>query len=363
NSYSMEEDGPTNYMWTLSYRVVRLANDIIEFTPQVNFGIDNIMQQNYFLGMAKAYKALFFGELAAFYGSIPINIEGLAPPIFVTQTEAYTEAQKLLDEALVHFAASIPTDRDLNYYSDGDADVAKANWTATIHSLKARFFLHLKKYSEALAESKMGITDPTVGLFAQYSDAASEHSPWGHWTYTEVGEPIRGEASFVRLLKAEAGDTRLAEYFTPNDGTNFWGFAQQEAEIDSNELMTDKIVSLNKYGHYADIFPFITYQENMFIKAECEFETGDQASAANDLNLMRTAVGLPDYSGSELRNEIMKQKYLQLFLEGQSYHDMRRLGTLPSTEIPKRWIYPINEKNANPNVPADNVGLVKDILP
>jgi len=37
---------------------------------------------------------------------------------------------------------------------------------------------------------------------------------------------------------------------------------------------------------------------------------------------------------------------------------MRRTGKKPSPNLPMRFIYPITEKNANPNVPADSEGLV-----
>ena len=63
--------------------------------------------------------------------------------------------------------------------------------------------------------------------------------------------------------------------------------------------------------------------------------------------------------------KILKQKTLQLFLEGQAYHDMRRTGTMPELVKGKnvRWMYPQSEKNSNPWVPADDDALVKDLLP
>ena len=51
-------------------------------------------------------------------------------------------------------------------------------------------------------------------------------------------------------------------------------------------------------------------------------------------------------------------KYLQLFLQGQVYTDMRRTNTKPDSNMPMRFIYPITEFNANPNVPVDNDNLV-----
>ncbi|MGE5478911.1 MAG: SusD/RagB family nutrient-binding outer membrane lipoprotein [Chloroflexota bacterium] len=361
NVYRMEEDGPTNDMWLIAYRGVRIANDIIKFTPEVVFSAtpeDNTRIRNTLLGMARTYKALILGEMAAFYGSIPININGLEPPQFVSQTEAYAEVQRLLDEALVNFADPGPVDRDLNFGGDKD------KWLAAVHSLKARYFLHLKNYASAASEASQGIADASGTLFGIYGEGASEYSPWGHWTLTEVGEPIRGERYFVNLLKANPNDSRLGEYFTSNDNGQYWGFAVRNQETaDSNELNTLKTVSLKKYGAYGDNFPLISWQENQFILAEAKARTG--AGGLEELNSVITQFGLPasTATGQDLINEILLQKYLTLFLEGQSYHDMRRTGTLPSPNIPLRWTYPVAETNANPNVPEDNDELVRAILP
>jgi hypothetical protein len=103
-------------------------------------------------------------------------------------------------------------------------------------------------------------------------------------------------------------------------------------------------------------FPLISYQENILIRAEARARAGDFAGARADVNIIRTAAGLTARDNTTLPDanvitEILKQKYLQLHLEGQAYHDMRRTGTLVKSGIPVRWIYGINEYTTNPNVP------------
>ena len=353
NTYQFQTDGFVDDMWKLGYRGVRIANDIINNAPEVQLGADNAALQNTYLGMAKAYKALLFGELAAFYGSIPINISGLEAAQFATQREAYAEVQKLLDEALTHFQNPAAVTRDLSYGGDG------AMWTKALHSLKARYYLHTMEYDKAQAQAELGLVagdDPLLGI---YTDAAGEYSPWGHWKLTEVGEPIRATHTFIRALKAEAGDNRLAAYFLPNDDGNYVGYAQFNVDTPTDdEKDITKLSSLKKYGNYADDFPLISYQENAFILAESQARNGQAGPAATTLNAMRAEAGLGNYSGSDLIGEILNQKFLTLFLEGQSYTDQRRTQTRPDPNMPMRFIYPITENNANPNVPADNDNLV-----
>lgn len=357
NSYQMQTDGFVDDMWKLGYRGVRIANDIINYSPEVTFGANNQALQNTFIGIAKVYKALFLGELAAFYGSIPVDIQGLQAPIFVSQAQAYDKVQQLLTEAIGHFANTAGVPQDLNFGGDG------AKWTKVAHSLKARYYLHAMNYQKAADEAALGIDAPNLVLLGIYNEAAGEYSVWGHWALTEVGEPIRATHSFVRALKAEAGDKRLSEYFNPNSDGNYVGYAYfNEPGITPTDDEKDitKLVSLKKYGKYADDFPLISYQETVLILAEALARTSREGEAVIRLNIIRNAAGLTDFSGSgeALIDEILNQKYLQLFLEGQAYTDMRRTGKKPAANLPMRFIYPITEKNANPNVPADSDGLV-----
>ena len=86
-----------------------------------------------------------------------------------------------------------------------------------------------------------------------------------------------------------------------------------------------------------------------------------------DVNIIRNAAGLPAFASTDplvTGIEILKQKYLQLFLEGQSYNDMRRTKTLPDPQPGRnfRIHYPTTEINANPNTPADADALAKPLL-
>jgi hypothetical protein len=356
NTYNMTEDGPPDDVWKLTgYRGIKITTDIIAFAPEVFAGLPGTKE--FLLGMAKTYRAMFFGEMAALYGSIPIDLNGLEPAKFATQRQAYDKVQTLLTEALGHFAAVLADENYKNYARDLNHKGNATVWTEIVHSLKARYHLHVGEYSQALTEATSGISVPENSLFGIHTASAGEYSPWGHWTNTEVGEPIRCEAFYMRMLKAESGDNRIAEYFNPNEDGDFYGFAVHSAGSynpapEANELDPVKTCHLKKYGAYDANFPAVSYEENLLIAAECKARTGDVPGAVIDVNVIRTAAGLTDFASSDpvaTVTEVLKQKYLELFLEGQAYHDMRRTGSLPESAVPYRWIYPQSEKNANPN--------------
>ena len=371
NAYNMTSDGPTDDYWIITYRGVKLANDIIEFAPDVL--VDALApQKNVYLGIAKAYKAMLLGEAAATWGSIPITITKLEAPDFVDQISAYNYVQTLLDEALNHFSQeTAAVNRDLNF--GGDA----AKWTAVIHSLKARYYLQVGDYANALTQANQGIADADGSLMAFFSDNTGEYASWGMWVQIE-SETIRGEKYFVDLLKSEPNDARLSEYFTPGPDASgeYFGYAVHSETLYPNPVTESEkslttTVRMKKYSTYAESFPLIRWEENVLIKAEAEARTSNVGGAITDVNIIRQKAGLTSFTNTDpnaVIQEVLKQKFLELYLEGQSWHDQRRTGTMPDPintaqgNTNMRFIYGQSEKNANNKVPADDDMLVKWLL-
>ncbi len=349
----------------MAYNVVKLSNDVIDNAAAA--GLPG-PQVNLYVGMAKFYKALAFGELAALYGSIPVETN-ITQPAFVSQTAAYAKVQSLLDEAIASFNAGTQTDaKDLNFSGD------QASWVAACHSLKARYFMHTLTYASALTEAQAGITATGNSVMAMWSTNPAEYSPWSHWVSTEVGDPIRANKYLVDMLKSEAGDTRLAADFSkPAAAASIVGFdIYGDLGGTGDELVAENAAELNHYAAVDAPFPLISYEETVLIRAEASARTSGAAAAVADINLIRTAAGLTALTGTATTDvtacitEILKQKYMQLLLEGQAYNDMRRVHKtdgrpLYRTGIPLRWLYPDAEQKTNPNTPVDDASTVNEL--
>ena len=370
DSYLLTSDGPPDNLWKSAYYAVKQANDIINNSDAV-FGSDLATTANTVVAMAEWYKALCLGETAALFGDAPIMKDvtnPTAPPTYSTQADVYAEVQRLLSDAVTRFGNSAALKQDLNFKGD------KASWLAACHSLKARYFLQIHDYANAYAEAAQGITSAAGSVFAFYdATTAGGYSPWGHWVNDESGNPLRAEKRYIDSLKSEAGDKRLATYFTANaPGGVFVGFAAHgEANADTNETNGLRAASLNKYSGYGDAFPYISYEEVTLIKAECEArgQGGGVSAAVTDVNVIRAAAGLTAFASSDAAatlKEVLKQKWLQLFLEGQAYNDMRRTPEFPLWEPIHnknyRIIYPKSEVEVNPNVPADDDSRVSSLV-
>ena len=374
-TYTLDPTGPPDDAWKNAYKALRVTTDIMTYAPQAKFASDataNTATQNTIVGIAEFYRAMLLGETAALFGSAPITITGVEAPKFVDQAAVYTEVQRLLDDALAKMTSagtnSVGFGQDLAF--GGDA----TQWIAPIHTMKARYYMHTHEYAKALSESKLGIMADKGNVMAVYTNTVGETSPWGHWVIVEGN--LRAEKSFVDLLKSEAGDTRLTKYFAPNANGHITGYAGHgetvaATALDSESLDPSLASTINLYGTNDASFPIITFEENVLIGAEAAAQTGDVSSAVLAVNVIRAAAGLKPFASSDAAAtlaEVLKQKDLELFLQGQSYHDMRRTKTLPEA-VPHtatvngnlRFIYPQSETAANPNVPADNDALVKPL--
>lgn len=358
--------------WGTGYNTVKMANDIIEFSAKADFGSGATAERsrNTYVAMAKCYKAFALGELAALYGSIPVELNGTEPPRYVSQREAYSRVQSLLDEALTAFGQGTATlTGDLNFRGDA------TRWIEVANTLKARYFLHTKNYPAALAAARNGIKAATRGAFAVYSSNELEQNLWSFWVQCEPGNVFVADKYYIDVITSEPNDRRLNDFLEPNEDGQHVGFAlptrypASRTDVSAAERDNPKYYStIKKFAAFEAPFPLVTYQENVLILAECLARTGAVSDAVTQVNLIRTAAGLPAFSSTNAADviaQVLKQKYIQLFLEGQSYHDMRRTGTLPRSPItiPVRLRYPDLEISVNPNTPADSDMLNTELRP
>jgi hypothetical protein len=233
--------------------------------------------------------------------------------------------------------------------------------------------MHTLVYTSAYNCALAGITSSAGTVNGKWGNTVSEYSPWSHWVNTEVGDPIRANLYYTNLLTNETGDSRLAEFFVPGTGmTSIFGYdIYGDLGGTGDSLVSNSAAQINKYAAVNAPFPLISYEENILIRAEA-WVRANNAANVTDVNLIRTAAGLLALTGTATTDrdtcltEILKQKYIQLFLEGQNYHDMRRVHKtdgrpLYRNGIPPRFLYPEAETTTNPNVPADNASTVNEL--
>jgi hypothetical protein len=313
------------------------------------------------LGVNKIVEAWLIGTDADIWGDIPFSqADSFAvypTPVLDPQQTVYGDVQNLLSEGIADLATGVgdgPEEFDLVYGGD------PTKWTELAHTLKARFFLHTAEvigapaYQSALAEANLGIGSNANDYIANFSGSqAQESNPW--WQFVDsdgstgrAGDLIAGP-SFLSNLMTSLSDPRSSDYFDLSDDD------------------TGDFSSVRENTIYPQ--PFVTFNENLLIKAEAQLQTGNPGGALTSLNQERAAwaTATPWHSaftlpaiGSATLNAIMTEKYIVLFQNIETWNDYKRtcipnltpINNSQGGVIPGRLLYPLQERQTNPNIPA-----------
>ena len=313
-----------------------------------------------FLGVSKTIEAWLIGSTADIRGDIPYSQADsffvYPQPVLDPQQSVYAVVQTKLSEGIAEMESGIgsgPGSYDLVY--GGDA----SKWIELAHTLKARFYLHTAEavgtaaYADALAQADSGISSNDNDYIANFSGSqAGESNPW--WQFVDANGTagrngdIIGDTSYLWTLMQSQSDPRFSDYFTPGSADTYSFSAVRE--------------------NPAYPQPFVTYNENLLIKAEAQFQTGNPGGALASLNQERLAwaTATPWHSaftlapiGAVSLGAIMNEKYIVLFQNIEVWNDYKRTCYPTITPIaggvdgvvPGRLLYPVGERQTNTNVP------------
>jgi len=345
----------------------------------------------------KIHEAFLFGMGASIWGDLPYSGAGNpgTPAPLDAQEAVYASVQALLDQAIASLGAAgsageqaVLDVRDMNFRGDAAA------WRAVAHTLKARLYLHWVEaqaaglpaaaaacggdcLSRALDAARNGIASAAGDWEGIHTSTSTENNLWYQFSLDRSGYISAGElgVSFLR----ERGDPRLALFYQPRADGSFEGSRPGTSEGDpgsgASQLNT-------RPGGYADApadLPIVSCAENRLILAEVHFRRGSEALAVENLRegvrCHLAQVGLPASdaavaavlpdplpSGDGLLREILRQKYVALFLNMEAFNDYKRgcladvdaarAGTSVEGEtIPGRLYYGQTERQTNPNIP------------
>jgi hypothetical protein len=392
NNY-ITTSGDYDNTWSTAYRgVIAPCKLIIDKETPVN---NRIM-----IGIAQVMQAQAFGTLTALFGDIPFS-EAADPakfpaPKFDKQVDVYAGVQVLLDNAIANLASGVgatPGAKDIFY--GGSA----TKWIKAAHSLKARFYLHTKNYTQAAASAALGIDNAGNDMLAPHGGAygADFNLYYSFCVYDRDSYMWADDAIVPRLLDPNAtkyrGNAKTKEearfnyLYVPDGGL---GYA---SNYELNILCDfDWGVPTAENGFFGgnSFFPLVTFAETQLILAEAKIRTNDFNGALSALNAHRAYLNSGGYIGSgyatgydmqyddyvdadfetggmenfgaskndALLKEILEEKYVSMTGQIEIFNDLRRsknaLGLTPVTgsNFPQRFFYPQSEINTNSNTPS-----------
>lgn len=349
-------------------------------------------------GIAQVMLAQGFGLAADLWGDVPFsevgNPEQFPTPKFDAQKDVYDGVQKLLDSAIDNLSSGVgngPGSKDIFY--GGDAD----KWLQAAYTLKARFYLHTKEYSNAITNALQGIIDASNNMVDPHGSnyLIDFNVYYSFLTYDRPAYMTADGAIAPAYLDAtsdsykgnsKTDETARFEYF--------YQYGLNTGGLDPNVLVDfDWGTPTEDNGFFGATtsFPLVTFEENQLILAESYVKgSNDLQSALDALNKHREYLNtggtissgyladglqyddytLTDFNAGGIANptnlsqanalltEILKERYVTLIGQIEQFNDVRRtknfLKIPPTTgsTIPQRFFYAQDEINTNPNTPV-----------
>jgi len=334
-----------------------------------------VEEQPHYVGIGKVLMAVNLSIATDSWGEVPYSQafkggegEEFFKPILDSQESVYTSIQSLLDEAITELnkpeVAGGPGSDDLIY--DGDVDA----WIQTAYALKARYYMHLSKRdgqaaSKALnALSNAYTSNSEESMFTSFGgQGAVDANPYGQFG-DQRPNTLAIWPGFEEKMETKS-DPRKADYMA-FDGTNWIYFTGSDGLF---------------WSSYASPLPIISYSETLFLFAEALLRDGDASGAetaladAIEANMEQLGIASADYaayvasyadlgglSTEQALERIIDEKYFAMYAQGfmEIWCDYRRTGypaltpnpagvngSNPSGVIPRRWLYPTDEKFSN----------------
>ncbi len=310
-----------------------------------------------YAGEGAILEVLLMSAAADVWGDIPYSQAGnpmIHAPALDSQRVVYDSMETKLANAVVLLHATGPTNAgavNSNVIYAGDT----VRWSALANTLRARLFMHLAPrlgapaYDSALAAAANGILQGN-DYVADNANTAQLANLWNQFTNIYAGNVAAG-AFLINLLFDSTGtsDPRLTVYFDPNGEGNYLGADPGVTGGDYSPIAAARTAANFQQ-------PLVTYAENELIQAEAAFQTGNPGLALTFLNNERAAAGATPLGAATLQT-IMTEKYIAEFQTVETWSDWRRTG-IPALvpfsggTIPRRLVYPLSERNANPSIPG-----------
>lgn len=341
-----------------------------------------------YLGVLQLHEAFLIGMGASLWGDIPYSQAGdpsVSAPALDAQEDIYAALQLLLDDAVSNLQSGTgasPGAADLNFAGNA------ARWTAVAWTLKARFYLHWVEAQraganeaqvacggnctqKALDAAQKGISTPAGNWRSIHSTASTENNLWFQFLRDRSGY-ISAGAYLVNQLR-NVDDPRLPIYYSKGSGANADVYVGSPPGAPGGDPGTTSS-SLSTTGYGASNFnqPIATCAETQFIIAETQYALGNATAARNaanaGLDCQETQFGitLPDIgaalTGPALLDEILRQKYIAMFLNLEAWNDWKRTckpdlmsnSQVQVSNMPGRLFYGQAERQTNPNLPVPN---------
>lgn len=321
--------------WSGQYRVIRIANVVIDNAGSVGFGPGTVSG---ILAIGRLYKAMALGNLIQIYEQIPLNVSP------TNRTPEFTDRAAVLNEIIALLQAAeaqlVQTPQSAEFTAQMVAP--GFNLLNTIRAMLARYNLIAGNLDAADAAA----ASVDQGVFSEFRFSTTDANPvWN--LAVNGGNSTSMRPKDIWRTQAEPGDQRVEYWVEPAD---IQGFA---SNLDNFERYSDRTHSIPAY------LP----DEMTLIRAEVAARQNRLLAALGYINEVRTpctstlpepvaclpALTLLDVPTQQaMLDQILYERRYELYLQNLRWSDLRRF----EKPVKYEWMpVSIAECDRNPNAP------------
>lgn len=352
-----------DFFWSLSFRAIDICNQVIVSLPeipepnqQISAGKKRLLGEAYFL------RGLNYFVLNRFYGQ-PQN--GLSVPVLTKPFQPDDQpARATIEETKSRVIADL---EEAEVLMEGiQSNSGRATMWA-VKALLARVHFEYKNYPTAAAYAEEVIANGRVdgrNLALLADDLTPPFSPSisTENIFTFMGNP-RDRAN-DRLFEMFSLSSSAVELSISDP---YWEIISKEPQdLRLQQLHEDFMVAhaCHKYNNRDMNIPYIRLPEMYLIRAEVNAMQGNLDEALADLNRLRQRAGLSPTtyeSQEDLLNKIFAERSLELSMEGDNFHNLKRLERpidgIPWEEASYKLVFfiPERELQVNPNLVQNDI--------
>ncbi|CAN5859229.1 hypothetical protein BH23GEM9_BH23GEM9_09350 [soil metagenome] len=329
--------GPSSETWAGMYRVVAVANELLENVPRVPM---EPQMASGMLALARLFKAMSFGGLLQTYERIPLDV-GLhnVHPEFSTRAAGLSAVLDLLESARQQLQTTPPS-----AVFNSQVLAPGFNLPNTIDAMIARYALIAGDYPRAEAAALR----VDLSVLSEFRFTAADPNPvWNMFYGSGNAFALRAKQQF--RLGAQQGDQRVG----------YWVTAAAVAGA------TGPLDHVSRYQVREASFAAYLPDEMRLIRAEVHARRGELLPALVLINAVRTPCSSPlnepvaclppltllDVPTQQaMLDRILLERQYELYLQGLRWSDLRRFGRPVKYNF---MMAPRTECDRNNNAPAE----------
>jgi hypothetical protein len=314
--------------WQASYEAIGIINKLLAYLPDVKDAEMTEQTRKRIEGEAKFLRGLIFFELTRLYSydvsgagplSVPVFTEPLSPfdtPSRSTVEEAYTQIISDLEDA-ANLLKGINTDNRAT-------DVAAMALLSRVHFYREDWpaVISAADYVIGKFEGK-----PNGGLADDVLDCFQTGSPDPEVLFAILSSAVDDASGTLRSYYRVASNSKfiIPISYLVKIGAHVATDDDARARVDHAFVNVEGKVYTKKFDVEYLSVPVIRLAEVYLNRAEARVHQGNAAGATQDLNVVRERSDAGSYTGSATLADCETERNVELYLEGDYFHNMKRL--------------------------------------